>query len=277
MSNHNPLHDRLSVAAWGIPLIIIVTAFGGWLFSLFVAVIAAVALFEFYTMAETRHMNPQKFPAVFLAFAAIILTAFIPAGCWLLLMLGLAVILVFIEIRFGEWQAFRDLPLTLFGWAYIPLLLGTLAYLRGATWDDFEMSAGYTLFFLSAIWICDTAAYAGGKVFGKHKMSPRVSPNKTWEGFFFGLIGAVLWAVLWMPFLAVETNAADLLYVALIVGIIGQLGDLVESYFKRSAGVKDSGTLLPEHGGALDRFDSLILSAPFIFIYQVAMGRIILF
>jgi phosphatidate cytidylyltransferase len=108
-------------------------------------------------------------------------------------------------------------------------------------------------------------------------MAPYVSPNKTWEGAFFGFLGAMLWAVIWVPILARETNSADIFFVALVVGVIGQLGDLVESYFKRSAGVKDTGNLLSEHGGFLDRFDSLILVAPFIFVYQVAVGRIILF
>ncbi len=268
---------RLGVAAWGIPLIIAAIAFGGWVFSLFVAVVAAVALYEFYSVSETLQFNPQTFPAVFFAFASVFLTAFMAAGSWLILMLCLAVLLVFIEIRFGERKAYRDLPLTLFGWAYIPLFLGTLVFVRGGIFDDLAPSAGYTLYFLSSIWICDTAAYAGGKNFGRLKMAPFVSPNKTWEGAFFGLIGALLWALLWIPFLARETNVADLIYVALIVGIIGQLGDLLESYFKRSAEVKDMSNLLPEHGGILDRFDSLILSAPFVFVYQVAMGRIALF
>jgi len=277
MTEQKPLLARLSVAAWGIPLIIVVVCLGGWIFALFVALVAAIALFEFYSLAETRHLNPQTFPAVLLAAVAVFLTHFLSAGNWIGLMFLLALLLAFIEIRFGEREGLRDLPITLFGWAYIPLLLGTLVCVRNATWNDLQPSAAYTLYLLSSIWICDTAAYAGGKVFGRHNLAPYVSPKKTWEGAAFGLAGALLWAILWIPFLASKTNGWDLLYVALIVGVIGQSGDLIESYFKRSAGVKDSGTLLGEHGGALDRFDSLILTVPFVFIYQVALGRVGLF
>ncbi len=179
-------------------------------------------------------------------------------------------------MRFGERQGLRDLPLTLFGWGYVPVFLGTLIYIRQALFDgeDFWL---YTLYFISAIWICDTAAYVGGKLLGRHKLAPYISPKKTWEGALFGLAGALLWAYAWVPHLQQKTDRQDVFYGALVVGVVGQLGDLVESYFKRSAGVKDSGNLLPEHGGALDRFDSLILSAPFIFMYQIAMGRILLF
>ncbi len=277
MTEQKPLLARLSVAAWGIPLIIVVVCLGGWIFALFVALVAAIALFEFYSLAETRHLNPQTFPAVLLAAVAVFLTHFLSAGNWIGLMFLLALLLAFIEIRFGEREGLRDLPITLFGWAYIPLLLGTLVYVRNATWNDFQPSTAYTLYLLSSIWVCDTAAYAGGKVFGRHNLAPYVSPKKTWEGAAFGLAGALFWAILWIPFLASKTNGWDLLYVALVVGIIGQSGDLIESYFKRSAGVKDSGTLLGEHGGALDRFDSLILTVPFVFIYQVAQGRVGLF
>jgi phosphatidate cytidylyltransferase len=267
----------VGVAVWGIPLIVLTIYFGGWIFSLLIAVIASVVLYEFYTLAEWQHTNPQKVPAVLLAFLAVFCAAFIPAGYWIGLMFLTGVVLAFLDIRFGEWNAWRDLPLTLFGWIYLPFFLGTLVYLREATWNDGNSSAAYTLYLFTAIWICDTAAYAGGKTLGEHKMSPGVSPNKTWEGAFFGLAGALFWAIIWLPFLAAKTSLADLLFTALTVGILGQLGDLVESYFKRCAGVKDSGTLLPEHGGAWDRFDSLILSAPAVFLYQAAVGHISLF
>ena len=277
MPNSKPLIARLGVAAWGIPLIVLVIYLGGSVFALFVALVAAIALFEFYALAETRHLNPQSFPAVLLSVPAVLSAQFLLPGCWLSLMFGLAILLVFIEIRFGERQALRDLPITIFGWAYIPLLLGALIFLRNAIFNQGQPSALYMLYFFSSIWICDTAAYAGGKFLGRHKLAPYISPKKTWEGAFFGIVGAFLWAYICAPFLKGVTNAQDVYYVALVVGVAGQLGDLIESYFKRSAGVKDSGSLLPEHGGALDRFDSLILTAPFIFLYQLGAGRIELF
>jgi phosphatidate cytidylyltransferase len=274
MPSPKPLITRLSVAAWGIPLIMLVIYSGGIIFALFIALIAAIALFEFYAMAETKGYNPQSMPAILLAVLAIVAAQYLKPGWWIGLMFLLAILLIFLEIRFGERQALRDVPITIFGWIYIPLLLGTLVYVRGCIFDDGATSGLYTLYLLSAIWITDTAAYFGGKTLGRHKLAPYVSPKKTWEGAFFGLAGAIVWAWLWIPFLADKTTAKDLYVVALIVGVMGQLGDLVESYFKRSAGVKDSGRLLPEHGGALDRFDSLILSAPFVFFYQASVGRI---
>lgn len=277
MPSSKPLLTRIGVAAWGGPLVIAVIYFGGIVFALFIALIAAIALFEFYAMAETKHFNPQAMPAILLAVLAIISANFLKAGWWIGLMFALAVLLVFIEIRFGERQALRDVPITIFGWAYIPLLLGLLIYIRCCLFDDARTSWLYMLYFITSIWITDTAAYFGGRALGRHKLAPFVSPKKTWEGAFFGLIGAFLYGWLWTRWLAGTTTRQDLFVVAAIVGVAGQLGDLMESYFKRSAGVKDSGTLLPEHGGALDRFDSLILSTPFVFFYHAAVGRIQLF
>jgi phosphatidate cytidylyltransferase len=277
MASQNSLGKRLGVAAWGIPLIVGVIYLGGLAFAIFIALIAAIALQEFYALAEARDANPQSFPAVFLSVPALISAHFLSPGCWLALMFTLAILLIFIEIRFGERRAYRDVPVTIFGWFYIPLLLGTLIYVRSCPFAEDQSSWLYILYLLSSIWVCDTAAYAGGKLLGKHKMAPYTSPKKTWEGAFFGLIGALLWVYLGAYFLLPKTTMQDLIFVALVVGIFGQMGDLVESYFKRDAGVKDSGHLLPEHGGAFDRFDSLILSAPFVFLYQLWAGRITLF
>lgn len=276
MSARKPLRSRLSVAAWGIPLIAFTVYFGGWLFALFIALIAAVALYEFYSLAETQHLAPQTSPAVLLSVPAVLSAQLFSAAEWLALMFFLAFLLVLIEMRFGERCALRDVPVTIFGWVYIPLLMGSLIYIRAATFEHPESSWLFLLYFFSAVWICDTAAYAGGKRLGRHKMTPYISPNKTWEGAFFGFAGALGWGVLWMKIFPLSADPRDLICVSLIVGTIGQLGDLVESYFKRSAGVKDSGSLLPEHGGALDRFDSLILAAPFVFIYLIKTGRIAL-
>jgi len=120
------------------------------------------------------------------------------------------------------------------------------------------------VFFL--VWINDSFAYLVGSNFGSYKMLPRISPNKTWEGFlggmFFTLIGSNLLANYFT-----DMSLANWIVFALIVSIFGVLGDLIESMFKRQAGVKDSSNMIPGHGGFLDRMDSVIFSAPFIFIY----------
>jgi phosphatidate cytidylyltransferase len=127
------------------------------------------------------------------------------------------------------------------------------------------------LFTLVVVWVGDSAAYFAGHAFGRWKMSPQLSPNKTWEGAGANLLGALLVGALWMKIPAARMSAvaapAHMLAMATLASVAGQVGDVFESAFKRSAGVKDSGTLVPGHGGMLDRIDSLILAAPAVWYY----------
>ncbi len=127
---------------------------------------------------------------------------------------------------------------------------------------------GFTIIaVLASIWICDTAAYFGGMALGRHKLFERVSPNKTWEGALFGFVFAVL-AMVGARFLVLDyLGTGHAVVIGTIVGVFGQLGDLVESRFKRDAGVKDSSALIPGHGGVYDRFDSLVFVAPIVYLY----------
>ena len=121
------------------------------------------------------------------------------------------------------------------------------------------------LFTVVLVWVGDTAAYFVGRSFGRMKMSPQVSPNKTWEGAGANLLGALLVGALFGYWMKIEP--AHMLAMAVLGSIVGQVGDVFESAFKRSAGVKDSGTILPGHGGILDRIDALILAAPAVWYY----------
>jgi phosphatidate cytidylyltransferase len=116
------------------------------------------------------------------------------------------------------------------------------------------------------VWVNDSFAYLVGSNFGKHKLFKRISPNKTWEGFLGGMIFTILASYILAHYF-VKMSFNNWIVFALIVSIFGVLGDLIESMFKRQAGVKDSSNMIPGHGGFLDRMDSVIFSAPFIFIY----------
>lgn len=127
---------------------------------------------------------------------------------------------------------------------------------------------GYTVIaLLASIWICDTAAYFGGLTLGRHKLFERVSPKKTWEGAVFGFAGAVITMLVARSLVLGFLRFQDALVLGGIVGIFGQLGDLVESRFKRDAGVKDSSAIIPGHGGVYDRFDSLVFVSPIVYLY----------
>jgi phosphatidate cytidylyltransferase len=168
-----------------------------------------------------------------------------------------------------------DAALSVFCFFYAGLTLLSLPGLR-------EEANGPSLvtFLLFVVWAGDIAAYYVGRTFGKHKLAPRLSPNKTWEGAIGSIAGSLVAAggLLALADGFTQWNSAKLSYpeeiwywlvLAVIVNIAAQLGDLVESALKRSAGVKDSGTLLPGHGGVLDRIDSLLLAAPMLWYAQV--------
>ena len=120
---------------------------------------------------------------------------------------------------------------------------------------------------MASIWICDSAACFLGTAFGKHKLFPRVSPNKSWEGAVAGFIFAIVAMIAAKAVVLDELNLTDAVVIGFIIGTIGQIGDLVESLIKRDAGVKDSSQLIPGHGGIFDRFDSLLFTSPAVYIY----------
>jgi phosphatidate cytidylyltransferase len=123
------------------------------------------------------------------------------------------------------------------------------------------------LFILFSVWISDSAAYFIGKSFGKHKLAPRVSPKKTWEGAVAGFVGGAGGFLLLSLFFLSSLPIMDSIVIGVIIGTVGQIGDLAESQLKRDAGVKDSSALIPGHGGILDRFDSLLFIMPVVALY----------
>jgi phosphatidate cytidylyltransferase len=140
---------------------------------------------------------------------------------------------------------------------------------------EFGNTAGlqWTIILLAAIWINDTAALAVGRKFGKTRFSPQLSPKKTNEGAAGGLIAGVIAAVLLRHFIFNDLQVVHVIAVSILTGIFGQLGDLAESLLKRAAEVKDSSQLIPGHGGALDRMDSLLFAFPVLYIYLVFLYR----
>ncbi len=195
-----------------------------------------------------------------------------------------------VELFRGKPGSLVNIAVTLFGALYVGLFLGSLVGLRELFIpEDFPVYAyasqlgggssdaaaaglyrwgGYTVIALFAsIWVCDSAAYFAGRAFGRHRLFVRVSPNKTWEGAVAGFIAAVGVFLLARATLLPYMSVTDALVCGAIVGACGQTGDLAESLLKRDAGVKDSSSLIPGHGGVLDRFDSLLFVAPLMFVY----------
>ena len=266
------LKNRLIVAAWGIPLLLILVVIGHWVFALAVAVVAVVSQWEFYKMKDLG-----GFP-VWIALATgwlLPLTAHFYSfkGLFLVMLAGFIVIALYLPaLKIKDIQARFGIVIT--GVIYPSLFLAFLAMIRDADYGFKFGGAWVILFIVTTIWVCDTSAYFGGVKFGRHKLAPVVSPNKTWEGAAFGFFGTLLWAVIVSQILQPLLAVTECIVIAVIIGVAGQLGDLAESSFKRSARVKDTGSVFGAHGGMFDRFDSLIAATPLIFIFFVLTGKI---
>ena len=158
--------------------------------------------------------------------------------------------------------------------SFAVLYLGTTAACLGwlRLWPTEPSGAKVLFFFLACIWVGDSGAYYVGKNFGRHKMSPTISPNKTFEGLAGGVVTTFVAAAVAASILDLGWNAMHVAAVAAILAAAGPIGDLVESMFKRDSGIKDSSNLIPGHGGFLDRTDSLFYSAPFVLGYLFLFG-----
>ena len=262
---------RILVAIFGVPLILFLIYRGGLYFFAFVVIVSLAGQWEMYTILKHKNTKPQRIAGLIAALAVLVLIQF-GAGALIKILLALVFLYIFAaEMFYNRGSSNLNISSTLLGIFYPVLFLAALLYLRLHAADLFpggEQSAPwFIIFIMISIWICDTFAYFFGKNFGRHKLFKRVSPNKSIEGAVAGVLGAVLVFFLarWTALLPVSASFA--LVAGLITGIIGQLGDLVESWFKRDAGIKDSSALLPGHGGMLDRFDSLLFVSPAFLIF----------
>ncbi len=238
-------------------------------------VISMIGLHEFYGLAEKAGAKPQKFLGLIMGavtYCAVIRSLLHKDGMigkYLVLLLPLFVIIMVAELYRKKENPFTNLAYTFFGILYIVVPFLLLNFMVSHDGESSYFYQGVLGFFIM-IWANDTGAYLSGRSFGKHKLFERVSPNKTWEGTIGGVVLTIGFAVLWSwiwdapePF----SNLINWIVIAVIVAVLGGLGDLVESLFKRSIDVKDSGKIMPGHGGILDRFDGVFLAAPVVFTY----------
>lgn len=223
----------------------------------------------------------------FVKFGNIHLSMFSQHQLLSVVLLKFLLVTTLIELFRSKGSPMLNIAVTVLGVCIISLFFGTLIFLRElfpygfpvykffttGLADNQQIAqidrwGGYTIIAIFAsIWICDTAAYFGGMTFGKHRLFERVSPKKTWEGAIFGFIFSVLTMVTAKFFLLDYLSYHHAIILGVLIGIFGQIGDLVESRFKRDAGVKDSSSLIPGHGGVYDRFDSLVYISPIVYLY----------
>ncbi|WP_448701941.1 phosphatidate cytidylyltransferase [Mucilaginibacter sp. AW1-3] len=240
---------------------------GVWTFTAFFAILSLLCLNEFYKMVKTANVNPNIIAGLIggvLIFVGIGLHYVLVIDSKFLLIIVPVIGSIFIaELYKHSENPFTNIAFTIVGLAYAiaPFcFFFALAFLKGS------YSYHFPLAFMLLLWSNDTGAYVVGRWFGRTKLFERHSPQKTWEGFFGGVLFAVFVSGL-IAYYFTEITKWEWAGMAALIGIFGTMGDLVESMLKRSLNTKDSGSLLPGHGGLLDRFDGLFLSAPLVFAY----------
>jgi phosphatidate cytidylyltransferase len=258
--------QREITAAVLIPAVLAVLVFAPtWAFSLLVGAAACVALFEFYALLAAAGWTVPRVAGILL-FAALLASAHFAAPAALLGVTAATLLLLPTLVMFASPAEALLLPSSagaVFSTLYVALGAASMIFLRARGWP-------FVLFLFAVVWVGDSAAYYVGRRWGRKKLAPVVSPKKTWEGFYgqlaggaaIGALGATLFAsgsALWE---AVGTGAL----LGILISVVAVVGDLVESTFKRSVAIKDSGGLLPGHGGLLDRLDSLLYASPVLLL-----------
>ncbi len=276
------LGRRLAVAAVGVPAVVALLYMGGWFIAVPVAALAALGARELFGMARARGVRPFGPPGMVAAGVLVLLAALLPSWAafspWAL---GVVGVLLMGCLAATLWRRRADqAPLggaavTVGGALYAGLPMAVVPLLhdlpRTAGWGGEPLSPWAGMFAVAfpvaATWVGDSAAYFVGSAFGRTKLAPSISPGKSRAGAVGGLAGAgaatAVWYFLAMPFLPhFPLSLIASVGVGVLLGVAAQVGDLVESLLKREAGIKDSGSLFPGHGGVLDRLDALTFSLP---------------
>ena len=260
------------------PVVLLCLHAGGLYTQILLTVVTAAAMWEWGSMFLPQEVATRVFVVVLCSLCAFILmgTSSFLLGFLCVFWTFMLLFLSFLLPVGPKWEGFDSISRAAFGLFYAVIPIASFAWLRAKGDVDFPQSGGDWVYLgLLCTWVDDSFAYFAGRAFGKHPFFPSVSPKKTWEGFYGGMIGAVLipLAVLyWLipaagwPFFQGLTYV-DILWVAVPISVLGPLGDLLESKIKREFSVKDSGNLIPGHGGMLDRADALLLTLPWVLTY----------
>jgi phosphatidate cytidylyltransferase len=262
--------------------VIICLILSRWALAAAFLAIVVLGLNEFYNLVTTEHVKPQKTFGIaagavwFVCYALISVTPnsflnFFHSGAGFLMVFIPIILLFFVpifEIFRNKTNPLMNVAITWFGLLYIPFPVACLIVPVNKTAPDFHGIPALLLGYFILVWFYDTGAYLYGSKFGKHKFFERISPKKTWEGVIAGIVIAILTAV-GLSYLITSVSLTDWLIFAVIIILFSTAGDLFESLIKRSLKIKDSGSILPGHGGILDRFDSVFISAPFVFVFYI--------
>ncbi len=266
----NNIIKRAPVTIIGIPALVGFTLYTHDVFMVFFTIAGLLILGEAYRMARPNGTEPNVWFG-YLVYLALVGDQLLGDGS------NLGAISIVTLLILMIWEMFRKKPhvmenvaVTFFAAVFVGMAMSYFILLQQLGYEGRGGNLGgyAVLTVFIGVWSCDTLAYFIGSAIGKHKIFPRVSPNKSWEGSISGLIGSFIALILivragWLPGL----DYTDALILGLITGVAGQLGDFAESLVKRDVGVKDSSNLLPGHGGAWDRLDSILFAAPLSYLY----------
>lgn len=261
---------KRSITGTALVLLMVAAIIGGEIsFMIFFALLIAVTLWEFYGLANKMDIEPQKIWGIaggLLLYTLFYLTATgLVKSSLFAVLIAWGLISFVIELLRNKNRPYQNIAFTWMGIIYIAVpiaMLLDIAYRQ----NIFQYSHHLVLSYFILIWTYDTMAYVCGLLWGKHKLFERISPKKTWEGAVGGLLFALLASYLLSTFFE-ELTRFQWFTFATLVSVFGTIGDLAESMLKRSIGVKDSGNILPGHGGLLDRFDALFLAIPSVYLY----------
>jgi phosphatidate cytidylyltransferase len=270
------LTRRVLFSLVGAPLTVAIIYFGGWLLAATLGAVAATAAWEVFRMARAGGANPMERSGIVLAAAIPLLVHAHYLGLFTLPIAGAALIFLILTasviwLRGVEGRPFIAVSVTVFGVIYAAMI----TFIYPLRYHDYAVGAGagtaLVMFPVFVVWGTDTGAYTFGRLFGKRKLMPSVSPGKTIAGAIGGLFVAVVVGWLYSkailePLAHLALSPAGLVIFALAISIAAQTGDLLESLLKRDAGVKDSSALVPGHGGILDRIDSQLFALPVAYL-----------
>lgn len=239
-----------------------------WALAVVAAAVVVVGQDELFRMASSREgVRPMGTLAMCIGVALVAESILEPSPVVLLTLLLFVPLLFVVELSRGSQRALENMAITTFGLLYtaVPMALMMMVGFVGREWEPARVLA-----IIFIVWVNDIFAYLVGCSIGKHKMCPSISPKKSWEGLFGGVLFAVAFAM--AVGYMMEGNIYAWGGLGAVVALAGVAGDLVESMIKREYDVKDSGNVIPGHGGILDRFDALLMAMPFAYVYMMIFG-----